>query len=245
MADTKVSALTADASPTSDDLIYTVNSPGGTPASRKVTLANVMALVLATPTITGHPTVEGITSTGATGTGKFVFDGTPTISTPTISGHPTVEGVTSTGATGTGKFVFDGTPTIATPVISTPTINSIARTDGAAVEVGFRGVPVNSQSAAYTTVLSDAGKVILHALADTNDRTFTIDSSANVAYPAGTVLTFVNQVNTVTIAITTDTMKLAGAGTTGSRTLAANGIATAVKLNTGTPVWLISGTGLT
>lgn len=40
MADTKLSALTADASPTSDDLIYTVNDPGGTPASRKVTIAN-------------------------------------------------------------------------------------------------------------------------------------------------------------------------------------------------------------
>lgn len=40
MADTKLSALTADTSPTSDDLVYTVNDPGGTPASRKVTLAN-------------------------------------------------------------------------------------------------------------------------------------------------------------------------------------------------------------
>lgn len=42
MADTKVSALTADTSPTSDDLIVTVNDPGGTPANRKVTLANAI-----------------------------------------------------------------------------------------------------------------------------------------------------------------------------------------------------------
>ena len=59
------------------------------------------------PTLSGHPTIEGVTSTGATGTGKFVFD-----NAPTISGHPTIEGVTSTGATGTGKFVFDNAPTI-------------------------------------------------------------------------------------------------------------------------------------
>jgi hypothetical protein len=64
-----------------------------------------------------------------------------------------------------------------------------------------------------------------------------------VAYPVGTTLTFVNMANTLTIAITTDTMTLAGPGTTGSRTLAANGIAKALKLTTTT--WLISGTGLT
>ena len=101
----------------------------------------------------------------------------------------------------------------------------------------------NSQSAAYTTVLSDAGKHILHPTADNNARTFTIASNASVPYPIGAAITFVNQINTVTIAITTDTMTLAGAGTTGSRTLAANGIATALKVSaTG---WVISGTGLT
>ncbi len=41
MADAKISALSADTSPTSDDLIVTVNDPGGTPANKKVTLANL------------------------------------------------------------------------------------------------------------------------------------------------------------------------------------------------------------
>lgn len=35
-------------------------------------------------TFTGHQTIEGVTSTGATGTGKFVFDGTPTLVTPVL-----------------------------------------------------------------------------------------------------------------------------------------------------------------
>src|SRR6185369_11548312 len=35
-------------------------------------------------TFTGHPVIEGVTSTGATGTGKFVFDGTPTLVTPVL-----------------------------------------------------------------------------------------------------------------------------------------------------------------
>lgn len=112
-------------------------------------------------------------------------------------------------------------------------------------EIGFRQVPQNSQSAAYTTVLSDGGKHILHPSADTTARTFTIDSNANVPYPVGTKLTFVNQngAGTLTIAITSDTMRLAGAGTTGSRTLAANGIAVALKLTS--TEWIIDGVGLT
>lgn len=103
--------------------------------------------------------------------------------------------------------------------------------------------PINSQSAAYPLVLSDRGKCILHPVADNNPRTFTIPANASVAYPLGTVLRFANEINTVTIAITTDTMKLSPGGTTGSRTLAANGVCEALKIASAT--WYISGTGLT
>ena len=109
--------------------------------------------------------------------------------------------------------------------------------------VGYTGLPQNAQSAAYTTVAADAGKSIVHPITDNNARTFTIDSNANVPYPVGTAITFINMINTVTIAITTDTMYLAGAGTTGSRTLAAYGMATAVKVTSTS--WIISGNGLT
>jgi hypothetical protein len=65
-----------------------------------------------------------------------------------------------------------------------------------------------------------------------------------VAFEIGTTLTFITAPSvSLSIAITTDTMYLAGAGTTGTRTLAANGMATAVK-TTGT-TWIISGNGLT
>lgn len=113
------------------------------------------------------------------------------------------------------------------------------------VSIGYLSIPQNSQSTAYTLVLGDAGKHILHPSADTTARTFTIPANASVAYPIGTAITFINQNNagTVTISITTDTMRLAGAGTTGSRTLAANGIATAIKITS--TEWIISGTGLT
>lgn len=103
----------------------------------------------------------------------------------------------------------------------------------------------NSQSADYTLTIDDAGKQIFHPSADTSARTFTIPANGTVAFAVGTAVTFINQngAGTITIAITTDTMRLAGDGTTGSRTLAANGIATAVKVTS--TEWLISGTGLT
>jgi hypothetical protein len=77
-------------------------------------------------TMSGHVTLEGVTSTGSTGTGKFVFD-----NAPTITGHPTIEGVTSTGSTGTGNLVFDNTPTLITPILgvaSATSINKVAIT---------------------------------------------------------------------------------------------------------------------
>ncbi len=110
----------------------------------------------------------------------------------------------------------------------------------------FTRLAQNSQSSAYTTVLSDAGGQIFHPSADTTARTFTIDSNANVAYPIGTAITFINQTlaGALTIAITSDTLTLLGAtASTGSRTLATNGVATAVKV--GTTSWVISGVNLT
>lgn len=116
---------------------------------------------------------------------------------------------------------------------------------GADYTVGFLNMPQNSQSSSYTLVLADAGKHILHPSADTTARTFTIPANSSVQFPIGTAITIINQnsAGVVTISINTDTMRLAGAGTTGSRTLAANGIATAIKITS--TEWIISGTGLT
>jgi hypothetical protein len=101
-------------------------------------------------------------------------------------------------------------------------------------------IHVNSQSAAYTTLLTDQGDIIYHPSADTTARTWTIDSNANVAAPIGTSLSFYNDTSagTVTIAITSDTLVLSPAGTTGSVTLLAGHTATAVKV--ASTRWFIS-----
>jgi hypothetical protein len=66
-----------------------------------------------------------------------------------------------------------------------------------------------------------------------------------VAYPIGTAITFVNDTSggVITIAITSDVLVLSPDGTTGSRSLAANGIATCIKMTA--TRWMISGSGLT
>jgi hypothetical protein len=189
--------------------------------------------------------------------GQINLVGTNTASTfninvPAVAGNMVTTGDTGTvtttmlaSTTGSGSVVLATSPTLVTPVLGTPTSGTLSgcTVDGTNT-VGFRNVPINSQSAAYTTVLADAGKVIFHPSTDANARTFTIDSNANVAYVLGTVLTFINMTSqVVTIAITSDTMYLAGPGTTGSRSLAQYGMATAIKMTSTT--WIISGSGLT
>jgi hypothetical protein len=108
---------------------------------------------------------------------------------------------------------------------------------------GYLEVPQNAQTASYTAVLADSGKHLYHAVAAAA-ATYTIPSNASVAYPLGATLTFVNDsANNVTIAITTDTLVLSPGTTTGSRTLATGGVATALKVTA--TRWLINGTGLT
>lgn len=151
-----------------------------------------------------------------------------------------------TDETGSGALVFATSPTLVTPVLGTPASGALTNcTADGTNGVGFKNIPQNSKSAAYTLVLGDAGYHIFHPSADTTARTWTIPANSSVAYPTGTAITFINQngAGVITIAIATDTMRLAGAGTTGSRTLAANGVATAVKITS--TEWIISGTGLT
>jgi hypothetical protein len=138
-----------------------------------------------------------------------------------------------------------GSVTLVTPVLGTPSSGTLSSctVDGTDA-VGFRNIPINSQSTAYTAVLADSGKCIFHPSTDANARTFTIPANGSVAYPIGTAISFVNMTSQViSIAITTDTMYLAGTGTTGTRSLAQYGTATALKMTSTT--WIISGAGLT
>jgi hypothetical protein len=170
-----------------------------------------------------------------------------------ITGPTGVSGATGAG----GPTGPSGGPTGATGISGATGVTGPTGVSGATGVVGPTGVsgatgpiqtiiPQNSKSADYTTVIGDAGEQIFHPGSDTTPRTFTIAANSSVAYPIGTAITFVNDsgAGALLIAITSDTMYLAGAvSTTGSRTLTAVGVATALKVNT--TEWIISGVGLT
>lgn len=177
-----------------------------------------------------------------------------TINADTVTGGAIVTGDASgvlglQGAGNTGISISaTGVPTLTTPVLGTPTSGTLSNctVDGTNA-VGFRVIPQNAQAGSYTLVLADSGKHIYHALGD-GAATYTIPAASSVAFPLGTAITFINlSATSVSIAITTDTMYLSSAGTTGTRTLAQYGSATAVKVSglSSSGIWVISGSGLT
>jgi hypothetical protein len=132
---------------------------------------------------------------------------------------------------GTGGVVVNGnlTATVAE-----------ATTASTASSVGYLGMPQNSKATSYQLIIGDMGKHVYV----TATSTVTIPAYTSVDFPIGTTIIVVAGTGaTVSIAITTDTMNLAGAGTTGTRTLAPFGMATLVKVAQST--WFISGVGLT
>jgi hypothetical protein len=160
-----------------------------------------------------------------------------TAATSTNTGALTVAGGVGVGG---GMFV-GGTVTAASITAQA----SAATTASTAASVGYMGLPQNA-TGTTTLTMSDAGK---HIYVTTAGQTITIPAAASVAYPIGTTITFIAgaSATTVLIAITTDTLRLAGGTSTGTRTLAANGMATAVKVSgtSSSGVWYINGTGLT
>ncbi len=183
---------------------------------------------------------------GANVTGTATFNSAVVLSSSVTGTTASFSGATTIGGAAVLSSTLNVANTATMGVITGSTISGSANTltvDGTDA-VGFRNTPVNSQSADYTLVLADSGKTILHPASDANDRTFTIPANSSVAYAVGTVVTFINlSANDLTIAITTDTMYLAGDGATGSRTLAEYGVASAVKVESTT--WVVSGNGLT
>ena len=252
--------------PTSGTLQTTTGSLAsntGLPLTTGVTgtlpVANGGTNATATPTAGAVPygtgTAYAFTSAGTTGQ-VLTSNGSsaPTWATPTAQTYPGAGIANSTGTawgtsystTGSGTVVALATsPSFTTPLLGTPTSGNLSNcTADGTNGVGFLNIPINSQSAAYTLVLADAGKAIFHPSTDANARTFTIPANSSVAYPVGTAISFINMTsNVVSIAITTDTMYLSSAGTTGTRSLAQYGTATAVKMTSTT--WIISGSGLT
>jgi len=103
------------------------------------------------------------------------------------------------------------------------------------------GIPQSAKATTATLDISDAGKHIYVKIAG---QTITIPDVGEVPYPIGTTITFIAGALATTVTIANnDTMYLVGTGASGTRTLAAYGTATAIKVASAT--WFINGSGLT
>lgn len=122
--------------------------------------------------------------------------------------------------------------TLTTPTVNGATINaaSVVNDTGtiATNSVGFRGIPANAKTGAYTLLLTDCGK---HISITTGG--VAIPANGTTAFPIGTTIGVYNDsASTQAITITTDMLRLGGSASTGTRTLAIRGFASLVKVNT-------------
>lgn len=219
-------------------------------AGRTVTTAGDVSLggnfsTSSTASITGALSIGGAFST----TGTFTSGGNfSTSSTVSITGALTLgtDFTTSGNVLTFNTFAYTFPGTVATMLYSggalgTPASGTLTSctVDGANL-LGYRGAPQFSYSTDHTLVLGEAGGCIFHPVGDNNARAFTIPANGSVAYPIGTIIEFINMAAaSCTIPITTDTMTLLPAGTTGTRTLAQYGRASAEKITSTS--WIISG----
>jgi hypothetical protein len=175
-------------------------------------------------------------STGGPSTYNFATGVTVSGSTKSIS-------IGTAGASGSTTNINIGSAVSgATSTLTVSGSLADAVLTSTAKSVGYLGLPQSATATSATLAIGDAGK---HIYVTTASQTITIPANGTVAYPIGTTLTFIagSSATTVSIAIATDTLRLAGGTSTGTRTLAANGMATAVKVAATT--WYINGTGLT
>jgi hypothetical protein len=175
------------------------------------------------------------TAVGAGSGGAVLFGTTFGNATPFAA----IKGFILDGATNTiGDLCFSTRNAVADTalterlrILSTGGITSSNLADA----FGYKGVPQNSQTATYTLALSDMGK---HISITTGG--VVIPANGAVAFPIGsTIVVYNNSASAQNISITTDTLRLAGTATTGTRSLAQRGLATCVKV--AATEWVVTG----
>ncbi len=207
------------------------------------------------------PGTGTVTTTGSPANGNLTkFSGATSIVNGDLSGDVTTSGALATTiaanavtnakaaqmtANTTKCNATGGTANATDCSVSTMT-TLLGGTTSVTLAVGndsrFSGLTQNGQCS-YTLVIGDAGKQIYCNTAGAH--TLTIPANGSVAFAVGDKQEIVNDCSAgaMTIAITTDTLEWFPAGTTGSRTLAACGMATLTKITS--TKWAIVGTGLT
>ena len=211
---------------------------------------------------TGQQVISATTALGASnlGTNILVVTGGITLTLPTSAASGKVVSISNISGSNitlsyTGSAGTDGPTTLAAQTSlmlvsdggSPPFWRAFFPSggfDGSTLfQTGYKLIPQNQRTGAYTLALTDIGK---HIYATAGSFAITVPANASVAFPVGTAITIVceDAVKTVSPAGGV-ALVLAGTGaaTTGTRTLAIGSVATLIKVQTDR--WYISGSGVT
>ncbi len=133
------------------DATYDIGASGAT-RPRDLFLSR-NAVIGGTINVTGHTTFEGVTSTGATGTGKLVYDGSPTLVTAVLGSSTATTQSAGDNSTkvATTAYADRLAPRLGTPVATTSgtsvTINNAIPSTAKVIQVTFKGVSTNGTDA--------------------------------------------------------------------------------------------------
>lgn len=194
--------------------------------------------------VSGTGTVNGLTLTGSfTTSGSLTLGGTlanVSLTTQVTGTLPVANGGTGATDAATARSnlgaAASGANTDITALDQDVTITATGTI--AADTLGYRGLPQNARTGAYTLALSDIGKQVSNTTGG-----WVIPANASVAFPIGAAVVLYNDSGSnQTISITSDTLRQAGTASTGTRTLAQYGLATCTKVSSTT--WVITGAGV-
>ena len=186
--------------------------------------------------------VGGIGYTGSTG---YVGSASTVIGYTGSRGDQGLIGYTGSSPDTSTYVTTSGTQTLTNKTITSMDSNSSIKDSGGvnSYTVGYRQVPQNSQSTAYTLVNSDEGKHIYYTGGSATLTIPTDGSTTGGNFAVGAAISIINHGSGNLTISHSGSLFLAGNTTSASRVLATKGIASIIKVSSN--VWYISGGGIT
>lgn len=197
--------LTLSGSATPATEYFTIND--GTTTKFQVDSASGNTNIVGTLSVTGHTTMEGVTSTGATGTGKHVYDTSPTLITPVlgVASATTINKVTITAPTSSATLTLvDGSSLITSGAFAT-TLTATATTNVTLPTTGTLATLAGSETFTNKTLTTPTIAIINGSTASSG--TLTLRSTSSVSKATAGILMDEAIASTST---TTGTLKITG-----------------------------------
>ena len=219
-----------------DGLAASVGTLGGASVKKALWVGGII-------NVAGHTTFEGVTSTGATGTGKLVYDTSPSLNTPALG---TPSALVGTNITGTAASLTAG---LATALATARAINGVNFDGTAAITVTAAGSTLSdtvtiAKGGTGQTTANDALNALLPSQAGASGKILQSDGTNTSFVPStsgGTVTgVSVTTANGVSGTVATSTTTPAISLTLGA--IIPTSVNSVVVSGASTPTLLVTGT---